>query len=48
MGKYSFVVPFTRSQLASLTGMRVETIIRTLKKMEKLHMVKIEQSKVHY
>lgn len=29
---YTFQVPFTRNQLASLTGMRVETIIRVIKK----------------
>ncbi|UOE37490.1 Crp/Fnr family transcriptional regulator [Chryseobacterium oryzae] len=29
---YSFQVPFTRNQLASLTGLRVETIIRVIKK----------------
>ncbi|MCD9616043.1 helix-turn-helix domain-containing protein [Chryseobacterium gleum] len=30
--KYSFKVPFTRQQIADLTGMRVETVIRTIKK----------------
>jgi len=28
-------VPFTRQQLADMTGLRVETVIRTIKKMEK-------------
>ncbi|WP_312285893.1 Crp/Fnr family transcriptional regulator [Chryseobacterium gleum] len=30
--KYSFKVPFTRQQIVNLTGMRVETVIRTIKK----------------
>ena len=29
------LVPFTRQQLADMTGLRVETVIRTVKKMEK-------------
>lgn len=29
-----YLVPLTRQQLADLTGMRVETVIRTVKKME--------------
>jgi CRP-like cAMP-binding protein len=29
-----FLVPLTRQQLADLTGLRVETVIRTVKKME--------------
>ncbi|MFL9833649.1 Crp/Fnr family transcriptional regulator [Chryseobacterium terrae] len=45
---YSFCIPFTRSELASLTGLRVETVIRTLKKMESLEIVKIAQSKIYY
>ncbi|WP_294264076.1 Crp/Fnr family transcriptional regulator [uncultured Chryseobacterium sp.] len=46
--KYSFLVPFTRYQLASLTGMRVETLIRTIKKMEKLNIVRIDNTKIYY
>lgn len=46
--KYSFPVPFTRYQLASLTGMRVETLIRTVKKMEKLNILKIDNTKIYY
>lgn len=29
------IIPFTRQQLADMTGLRVETVIRTIKKMEK-------------
>lgn len=46
--KYSFIVPFTRSQLASLTGLRVETLIRTVKKMEKLNILRIDNTKIYY
>lgn len=46
--KYSFLVPFTRYQLASLTGMRVETLIRTVKKMEKMNILKIDNTKIYY
>ncbi|WP_294303128.1 Crp/Fnr family transcriptional regulator [uncultured Chryseobacterium sp.] len=46
--KYSFLVPFTRYQLASLTGMRVETLIRTVKKMEKLDILRIDNTKIYY
>src|SRR5688572_5572125 len=29
------IIPFTRQQLADMTGLRVETVIRSIKKMEK-------------
>ncbi|WP_051882160.1 Crp/Fnr family transcriptional regulator [Chryseobacterium soli] len=45
---YSFEVPYTRNQLAALTGLRVETVIRTLKKMEKQALVKINNAKIQY
>lgn len=32
--KHEYVVPFTRQQLADMSGLRVETVIRTIKKME--------------
>ncbi len=46
--KYSFEVRYTRSQLATLAGLRVETVIRTIKKMEAQNMVKIQNSKIFY
>ncbi|WP_312393712.1 Crp/Fnr family transcriptional regulator [Chryseobacterium sp.] len=46
--KHSFLIPYTRQQLASLTGLRIETVIRTVKKMEKLDMVKIDSTKIYY
>ncbi|WP_343607731.1 Crp/Fnr family transcriptional regulator [Chryseobacterium oranimense] len=41
-------VPFTRKQLANLTGLRIETVIRTVKKMEKDRILKIENGKIYY
>lgn len=46
--KYSYQFPFTRQQLASLTGLCVETVIRVVKKMEKEEMVRIENGKIFY
>lgn len=46
--KYSFQVPLTRQQLANLTGLRVETVIRTIKKMHNSNLVKIENRKIYY
>jgi CRP-like cAMP-binding protein len=46
--KYSYQFPFTRQQLASLTGLCVETVIRVVKKMEKEKAVKIENGKIFY
>ncbi|WP_312822790.1 Crp/Fnr family transcriptional regulator [Epilithonimonas sp.] len=45
---YSFQVPLTRQQMASFTGLCVETTIRTLKVMEKNKIVKIKNHKVLY
>jgi len=45
---FSFQIPLTRQQMASLTGLRVETTIRTLKQMEKDSVVKIKNRKILY
>ncbi|WP_185146912.1 Crp/Fnr family transcriptional regulator [Chryseobacterium echinoideorum] len=45
---YTFQVPFTRYQLASLVGLRVETVIRIIKKMEAAKLLKINQTKIYY
>lgn len=45
---YSFMVPLTRQQMANLTGLCVETAIRTIKHMEKDKIVKIENRKILY
>lgn len=46
--QYSYEVPLTRQQLANLTGLRVETVIRTIKKMHHSNLVKIENRKIYY
>ncbi|HEX7871225.1 MAG TPA: Crp/Fnr family transcriptional regulator [Chryseobacterium sp.] len=45
---HSFNVKLTRQQIADLTGLRVETIIRTIKKMEKEEILKIHERKICY
>lgn len=44
--KYSFEIALTRKQLASLTALRTETVIRTIKKLEVEGFVKITNGKV--
>lgn len=39
-------VPFTRQQLADMTGLRVETVIRSVKSMESQGLLKIEEGKI--
>ena len=45
--KFSFEVPYTRQQLAALTGLSVETVIRNLKRMEKNGHVAIKNRKIY-
>ncbi|MEA1848513.1 Crp/Fnr family transcriptional regulator [Chryseobacterium sp. MHB01] len=45
---YSFMIPLTRQQMASLTGLCVETAIRTIKIMERDKIVKIKDRKILY
>lgn len=45
---YSFMIPLTRQQMASLTGLCVETAIRTIKHMERDKILKIENRKILY
>lgn len=40
-------LPFTRQQLADMSGMRVETAIRTIKRMEEEGKVFIKEGKIH-
>lgn len=42
-----YVIPMTRQQLADLTGLRVETVIRTIKQLEKDGELKIIQRKIY-
>lgn len=40
------IIPFTRKQLADMTGLRVETVIRTIKKMERDGKLQLEGHKI--
>lgn len=42
----SVLIPFTRQQLADMCGLRVETVIRTVKKMEKENKLRLEGRKI--
>lgn len=44
----SFFVELTRQEIANLVGLRVETVIRALKKMEKSGTIRIENRKILY
>lgn len=45
--KFSFEVPFTRQQLGCITGLRVETVVRTVKKLEREGYLKIIDRKIY-
>lgn len=45
---FSYTVPFTRQQIADMSGLRVETVIRTVKKMETDGKVKIIGRKISF
>lgn len=45
---HCFHIAFTRQQIANLTGLRVETVIRTLKKMEKEGSITLQDQKILY
>ncbi|MEY8759087.1 Crp/Fnr family transcriptional regulator [Chryseobacterium tongliaoense] len=46
--QYSYKVPLTRQQIANLTGLRVETVIRSVKKMEKEKILEIRDRQIFY
>lgn len=46
--QYSYQIPYTRQQLASLTGLSVETVIRVTKNMEKNAILKIQNRKIFF
>jgi len=48
LSPYSFLVPLTRQQMASLTGLCVETAIIPIKHMERDKIVRIENRKILY
>jgi len=41
-------IPYTRQQLADMTGLRVETVIRAVKKMEKEKKLILEDHKIRF
>ncbi len=41
-------IPYTRQQIADITGLRVETVIRTIKSMHKKNKVKLINHKIYY
>lgn len=45
---FAFQVPYTRQELANLTGLCVETTIRTIKVMERDNIVRIRNRKILY
>jgi len=42
------IVPYTRQQLADMSGLRVETVIRTVRKMEKEGKLALEDHKIKF
>ncbi|MGC5743827.1 Crp/Fnr family transcriptional regulator [Chryseobacterium sp. NFX27] len=46
--QYSYELPLTRKQLAAITGLRIETVIRTVKKMETEKVLKIKNRKIYF
>jgi CRP-like cAMP-binding protein len=42
------IIPYTRQQLADMSGLRVETVIRTVKKMEKDGKLSLDGHKIRY
>ncbi|MCT3940452.1 Crp/Fnr family transcriptional regulator [Elizabethkingia bruuniana] len=43
-----YIIPLTRQQMANLTGLRVETVIRTIKLMEKNNLLRIKKGLIYY
>ncbi|WP_288243871.1 Crp/Fnr family transcriptional regulator, partial [uncultured Chryseobacterium sp.] len=46
--QFELLIPFTRRQLASLLGLRVETVIREIKKLETQNRIKIVGNKLYF
>lgn len=45
---FSFKVPLTRKQIAAMTGLRIETVIRGIKKFEKEGVLRISNGKIYF
>ncbi|MBW7674308.1 Crp/Fnr family transcriptional regulator [Chryseobacterium chendengshani] len=46
--RFQYEIPYTRKQLAGMTGLRTETVVRIVKLMEKENFVKIVDGKIFY
>lgn len=46
--KFSFRIPLTRQQMASLTGLCVETVIRNVKTLAKRKVIVLKNHKIYY
>ena len=44
---FKFLVPFSRQQIANLTGLLVETVIRNVKKLEQEDLVRISEGRIY-
>lgn len=42
------LIPFTRQEIANFTGLRVETVIRTIKNMAKKNQLDVIEHKIYY
>lgn len=40
------IIPYTRQQIANLTGLRVETVIRSIKKMAEQGLLQLDERKI--
>lgn len=47
-GSNKIIIPYTRQQLADMSGLRVETVIRAVKKMEKERKLALEGHKIKF
>lgn len=46
--KKRMMIDLTRKDLSTMTGLRIETVIRTVKKMERQGLLEIINGKVYY
>lgn len=43
-----YIIPYTRKQIADLTGLRLETVVRVIKRMESLGKLQIIDKQIYY
>jgi CRP-like cAMP-binding protein len=44
----AIIIPYTRQQIADIIGLRVETVIRTIKRMKEMEKIKIINHKIYF